>query len=178
MRWIAPAEKDNANQVLEKRLWEAADQFRANSGLKAGEYSGPVLGLIFLRFAEARFARASSPEPRDRRAASSTPRRPSCASWSRSSNRSTAESCLNSTRSDYLEKFEALIEAYNNGSRNIEDIFKVLLALTRELTEEQDRHVREHLSEEELTVFDLLTRPGPDLTSEEREEVRKVARIL
>ena len=56
MRWIAPTEKDNANHALEKRLWEAADQFRANSGLKAGEYSGPVLGLIFLRFAEARFA--------------------------------------------------------------------------------------------------------------------------
>jgi type I restriction enzyme M protein len=57
MRWIAPTEKDNANRTLEKRLWEAADQFRANSGLKAGEYSGPVLGLIFPRFAEARFAK-------------------------------------------------------------------------------------------------------------------------
>jgi type I restriction enzyme M protein len=56
MRWVAPTEKDTANEVLEKRLWDAADQFRANSGLKAGEYSGPVLGLIFLRFAEARFA--------------------------------------------------------------------------------------------------------------------------
>jgi len=32
------------------------DQFRANSGLKAQEYSGPILGLIFLRFAEVRFA--------------------------------------------------------------------------------------------------------------------------
>src|SRR5712664_869727 len=57
MRWVAPTEKDEANHQLEKRLWAAADQFRANSGLKAGEYSGPVLGLIFLRFAEARFAR-------------------------------------------------------------------------------------------------------------------------
>ncbi len=42
--------------TLEKRLWDAADQFRANSGLKAQEYSGPILGLIFLRFAEVRFA--------------------------------------------------------------------------------------------------------------------------
>lgn len=56
MRWVAPTEKDDANHQLEQRLWAAADQFRANSGLKAGEYSGPVLGLIFLRFAEARFA--------------------------------------------------------------------------------------------------------------------------
>ena len=35
MRWVAPTEKDTANQTLEKRLWAAADQFRANSGLKA-----------------------------------------------------------------------------------------------------------------------------------------------
>lgn len=56
MRWIAPSEKDFSNTSLERRLWDAADQFRANSGLKAQEYSGPILGLIFLRFAEVRFA--------------------------------------------------------------------------------------------------------------------------
>ncbi|HRD64581.1 MAG TPA: class I SAM-dependent DNA methyltransferase [Candidatus Competibacter sp.] len=56
MHWIAPSEKDAAATTLEKRLWDAADQFRANSGLKAQEYSGPILGLIFLRFAEVRFA--------------------------------------------------------------------------------------------------------------------------
>jgi type I restriction enzyme M protein len=56
MRWVAPAEKDAATVTLEKRLWDAADQFRANSGLKPQEYSGPILGLIFLRFAEVRFA--------------------------------------------------------------------------------------------------------------------------
>jgi type I restriction enzyme M protein len=56
MRWMAPSERDLVSASLEKRLWDAADQFRANSGLKAQEYSGPILGLIFLRFAEARFA--------------------------------------------------------------------------------------------------------------------------
>jgi type I restriction enzyme M protein len=56
MQWIAPSEKDTASATLEKQLWAAADQLRANSGLKAAEYSAPVLGLIFLRFAEARFA--------------------------------------------------------------------------------------------------------------------------
>ena len=56
MIWIAPSEKDADNAALEKRLWDAADQFRANSGLKAQEYSAPVLGLIFLRFAEVRFS--------------------------------------------------------------------------------------------------------------------------
>ena len=38
--------------------------------------------------------------------------------------------------------------------------------------------MREHLSEEELTIFDILTRPGPRLSTEEREEVKKVARQL
>src|SRR3989338_401679 len=56
MIWVAPSEKDAANEVLEKRLWAAADQLRANSGLTSAQYSQPVLGLIFLRFAEVRFA--------------------------------------------------------------------------------------------------------------------------
>ena len=56
MHWIAPSEKDAATAILEKNLWDAADQFHANSGLKAQQYSGPILGLIFLRFAEVRFA--------------------------------------------------------------------------------------------------------------------------
>ena len=56
MHWIATPEKDATAATLETRLWDAADQLRANSGLKAQEYSGPILGLIFLRFAEVRFA--------------------------------------------------------------------------------------------------------------------------
>lgn len=43
---------------LEARLWDAADELRANSGLKASEYGTPVLGLIFLRFADAKFGAA------------------------------------------------------------------------------------------------------------------------
>lgn len=56
LRRIAPTEKDTAAVTLEKRLWGATNQFRANSGLKPQEYSGPTLGLIFLRLAE-RFRR-------------------------------------------------------------------------------------------------------------------------
>ncbi len=55
MNWIAPTAKDPLSDTLEQRLWSSADQFRANSGLKAQEYSGPILGIIFLRFAEGRF---------------------------------------------------------------------------------------------------------------------------
>ncbi|HKL20127.1 MAG TPA: type I restriction-modification system subunit M N-terminal domain-containing protein, partial [Halalkalibaculum sp.] len=40
---------------MEKRLWQAADNLRANSKLSSYEYSNPVLGLIFLRYAWHRF---------------------------------------------------------------------------------------------------------------------------
>lgn len=43
-------------QQLENELWEAADQLRANSRLTAVQYAMPVLGLIFLRHADNRFA--------------------------------------------------------------------------------------------------------------------------
>jgi len=43
---------------LEKRLWAAADALRANSNLTSAQYSTPVLGLIFLRYADARFTQA------------------------------------------------------------------------------------------------------------------------
>ncbi|MDE0269158.1 MAG: class I SAM-dependent DNA methyltransferase [Acidimicrobiaceae bacterium] len=44
---------------LQSKLWTVADQLRANSGLKASEYASPVLGLIFLRYADERFAQAA-----------------------------------------------------------------------------------------------------------------------
>ena len=40
---------------LEADLWRAADSLRANSDLKASEYSTPVLGLIFLKFADNKY---------------------------------------------------------------------------------------------------------------------------
>jgi type I restriction enzyme M protein len=45
---------------IANRLWETADELRANSHLKASEYSIPVLGLIFLKFADSRFAQAEA----------------------------------------------------------------------------------------------------------------------
>jgi type I restriction enzyme R subunit len=85
---------------------------------------------------------------------------------------------LNRTRANYLARFEELIESYNAGSRNIDELFKELVALSRALNEEEQRHVRERLSEEELTIFDVLTRPDPELTPPERDEVKKVTRQL
>lgn len=44
-------------KTLEANLWRAADALRANSDLKASEYSTPVLGLIFLKFADNKYKR-------------------------------------------------------------------------------------------------------------------------
>ena len=85
---------------------------------------------------------------------------------------------LNRTRTDFREKFESLIESYNNGSRNIEQLFDELLKLSNSLDDEQERHVRESLTEEELVIFDILTRSAPDLSTEERNEVKKVAKDI
>jgi type I restriction enzyme R subunit len=85
---------------------------------------------------------------------------------------------LNRTRVDYLEKFQHMIEEYNSGAINIEEFFKRLMTLAKELTEEEQRNIKESLTEEELTIFDLLTKPEMELTAKERKLVKKVAREL
>lgn len=85
---------------------------------------------------------------------------------------------LNKTRANFADKFDELIESYNAGSRSIEKLFEELLKLSNSLSEEQQRHVREHMSEEEMVIFDILTRPAPALSTEERAEVKKAAREL
>ena len=44
MRWVALTEKDTANKVLEKRLWDAADKLRANCDLTCLKCDGPPAG--------------------------------------------------------------------------------------------------------------------------------------
>ncbi len=85
---------------------------------------------------------------------------------------------INRTRANFAEKFEELIEKYNAGSATIEELYNELMALSGSLNDEQQRHVREQMSEEELVIFDILTRPAPELSAKERAEVKKVAREL
>ena len=56
---------------VRRTLWKAADEMRANSTLGPSEYRGPVLGLIFLAYAEHRFE-----EVRPELEANATARRP------------------------------------------------------------------------------------------------------
>lgn len=85
---------------------------------------------------------------------------------------------LNKTRIDLANKFQRLIDEYNAGSKNIEEFFKELVEFAQELDEEEQRSVREEMSEEELVVFDLIVRPGPELTKTEVVQVKKAARDL
>ena len=84
----------------------------------------------------------------------------------------------NPARIDFKERFEKLIEEYNAGSINVDIIFQELVAFTQELNDEEERHIRENLSQEELAIFDILTRPDMQLTVRETEEIKQVCREL
>jgi type I restriction enzyme R subunit len=77
-----------------------------------------------------------------------------------------------------VERLRALIEEYNAGSLNVDEMLRRLQSLSLQLSDEEQRTVREGLSEPELAVFDLLTRPDPPLSDAERSEVKGVARKL
>ena len=84
----------------------------------------------------------------------------------------------NASRVELAEKFQRLIDAYNAGSQNIEILFAELVDFARELTIEEQRGVAEGLSEEELALFDILTKPEPKLTKAEEAEAKRVCRAM
>ncbi len=85
---------------------------------------------------------------------------------------------FNPARMDYAEKLQELIDAYNAGSRSIEQLFRDLVEFTKSLDEEEERHIRENVSQEELVILDILMRPAPELNDKEKNEVKLVAREL
>ena len=85
---------------------------------------------------------------------------------------------LNRSRMDYQEKFEQMITEYNAGIIGVEDYFQGLFDFVGDLNQEDQRSSTEDLSEEELAVFDLLTRREPHLTVPERDEVKTAVRKL
>ena len=65
---------------------------------------------------------------------------------------------------------------HNSGSIETERLFEDLLSLLRDLSDEERRAVRENLTEEELAIFDILTKPDLDLSDDERDQVKRIAR--
>ena len=84
----------------------------------------------------------------------------------------------NPTRHELVERIEQLIADYNAGSVNIDEYLHRLIELSKTLTEEEERAVREGMTEEELAIFDLLTQPDPILTPDEETLVKTSARRL
>lgn len=84
----------------------------------------------------------------------------------------------NPTRADLLEKFQTMIAEYNAGSATVDQLFQQLLDFIRTMSDEDRRAARESLSEEELAIFDLLTKPEPKLTKAQEIDVKKIARSL
>jgi type I restriction enzyme, R subunit len=85
---------------------------------------------------------------------------------------------LNPTRESYSDKFEELINSYNSGDIDVEKFFLELVSFSRSLGEEENRHMRENLTQEELVIFDILTNPEPKLSKKEMEAVKEVAKEL
>jgi type I restriction enzyme R subunit len=85
---------------------------------------------------------------------------------------------LNRTRIDFSVKLQQMIDEYNSSSHNTEEFFKRLVAFAKDLQEEEKRAIKENLTEEELTIFDLLTKPPMKLSKREEGEVKKVAKEL
>lgn len=85
---------------------------------------------------------------------------------------------LNRTRMDYLEEFRRMIDEYNSGAANVEAFFARLMAFAKKLSEEERRGISEKLTEEELAIFDVLTKPRVALSKGEEQQVKKVAKDL
>lgn len=83
---------------------------------------------------------------------------------------------LNKMRAGLLESFQKMIAEYNSGSMNIEKLFEELLDFVKMLDEEEQRGIKENLSEEELALFDILKKPK--LTNKETEQVKIVSKKL
>jgi Domain of unknown function (DUF3387) len=79
-------------------------------------------------------------------------------------------------RINLAERFQQMIAVYNAGSQNVQLFFEELLAFAKDLGEEEKRAISEGLSEQELAVFDLLTKPEPKLNKKEEQEVKTVAK--
>ncbi|MEI6125139.1 MAG: HsdR family type I site-specific deoxyribonuclease, partial [Pseudomonadota bacterium] len=85
---------------------------------------------------------------------------------------------VNKTRIDFQEQFKELIDEYNSGAKNIDELFEKLISFARGLNDEEKRHIREGLSDEELTIFDLLTKPEMKLSKTQEKDVKQVCRKL
>lgn len=83
---------------------------------------------------------------------------------------------VNKTRSDFAQRLQEIIDRYNAGGSATEDYHEELLRYLETLSAEDDRHIREGLSEDELELFDLLKKDS--MTQDETQKVKLAAKSL
>lgn len=82
----------------------------------------------------------------------------------------------NATRTDLAQRLQEIIDTYNSGGSSTENSYEELMKFTEDLRTEDERHIREGLSEDELELFDLLKKDK--MTQEETQNVRLAAKSL
>ena len=85
----------------------------------------------------------------------------------------------NITRINFLERYQEIIENYNNGKEysTMKELFDQLVVLLGDLSDEEKRSERENLDEDELTVFDLLN-SGKKVSDKEKHKLKEIAQKL
>jgi type I restriction enzyme, R subunit len=82
----------------------------------------------------------------------------------------------NKMRAKFMDRLSSLLLKYNSGAHDIDQVFDDLIDLAKSLNEEEQRSVKENLSEEELAIFDLLLKKN--INPSEVDKIRIVAREL
>jgi type I restriction enzyme, R subunit len=82
----------------------------------------------------------------------------------------------NSTRADFAQKLQEIIDRYNAGGSSTENYFDELVKFTESLKDEEERAAREGLSEDELEIFDILKKEK--MTKDETQKVKLAAKSL
>lgn len=82
----------------------------------------------------------------------------------------------NRTRTDFAQRLQQIIDSYNSGGSSTENYFEDLMKFTQDMKDEDERHIREGLTEDELELFDLLKKDK--MTQDETQKVKLAARSL
>jgi type I restriction enzyme, R subunit len=82
----------------------------------------------------------------------------------------------NKTRAKFMERLLSILSEYNSGAHDVDQLFDDLVQLAKELSDEQQRAIKENLTEEELAIFDLLLKEN--INPKDREKVKKTAKDL
>lgn len=82
----------------------------------------------------------------------------------------------NTTRTDFAQRLQAIVDKYNAGGSSTENYYEALVNFAENLKTEAERHIREGLTEDELEIFDLLKKDK--MTAEETQKVKLAAKSL